>query len=747
MANRLPVVRKDGQNVQIPTGDALLLRGALNEANSVTVEAAGTTNIGNGVSANTINVIGTASITSFGPGTDGSKRTLIFASTPDINSNANIILPTAARISARAGDVAEFVSQGASVWKLINYVRSDGTALVGTWSGGTLVRAINEAPKGTKASATSLGMLSADVANTFDVTGTTAIGTLGNGCTNGTTRRLVFQGVMVLTKGQLLLPTGANITTAVGDVAEFVCESGYNWRCTTYTRADGTALVSSGGGSGPASTDALPEGTTNLYFTGARTLASPLTGFASSTGTVTTADSILIALGKLQGTKVDAVAGKGLSTNDYTTAEKTKLSGIAAGATANSTDAVLLARANHTGTQAISTVVNLQTSLDAKVDKVAGQGLSDTNFTQAEKTKLAGLDPNHFRGTFTTLAALTSGVTSPVAGDYADVDPGTGTDALRYIYDVNDTKWVGGGASTSLTAAQVKTLYESNADTNAYTNAEKTKLSGIATGATANANTDSLTEGSSNLYFTGARVLAALLTGLSLTTGGAIVSSDSVLVAFGKIQKQITDLTASVATKEGTITGGTTAQYWNGAKAFVDFATSVRAAVLTGLDLTVSTAVVAGDTLLTAIGKLQGQITALTTSVAAKLSLTGGALTGKLSGTVVSMADYLDKTVTNAAATGTVTLDLSVASVFDLTLTGNTTLAFSNVPALSGETYAFLVIVRQGATAYTLALPGTVTPVTTGAAAVPTPGASKRGDFIFSTGNGTAFDVRAGAAT
>lgn len=64
--------------------------------------------------------------------------------------------------------------------------------------------------------------------------------------------------------------------------------------------------------------------------------------------------------------KVDKVAGKGLSAEDYTSAEKTKLAGIAAGATANSADAILLARANHTGTQAISTVSGLQTALDAK---------------------------------------------------------------------------------------------------------------------------------------------------------------------------------------------------------------------------------------------------------------------------------------------------------------------------------------------------------------------------------------------
>ena len=64
--------------------------------------------------------------------------------------------------------------------------------------------------------------------------------------------------------------------------------------------------------------------------------------------------------------KVDKVAGKVLSTNDYTTAEQTKLAGIATGATANSTDAVLLARGNHTGVQTISTITGLQTSLDGK---------------------------------------------------------------------------------------------------------------------------------------------------------------------------------------------------------------------------------------------------------------------------------------------------------------------------------------------------------------------------------------------
>ena len=47
---------------------------------------------------------------------------------------------------------------------------------------------------------------------------------------------------------------------------------------------------------------------------------------------------------------------------------KTKLDGIATGATANATDAQLRARSSHTGTQAISTVSDLRGELDAKLN-------------------------------------------------------------------------------------------------------------------------------------------------------------------------------------------------------------------------------------------------------------------------------------------------------------------------------------------------------------------------------------------
>lgn len=65
--------------------------------------------------------------------------------------------------------------------------------------------------------------------------------------------------------------------------------------------------------------------------------------------------------------KVDKVAGKSLVDDD----EIAKLATVNANATQNSADPFLLDRANHTGTQAVSTVSGLQTSLDSKADEAS----------------------------------------------------------------------------------------------------------------------------------------------------------------------------------------------------------------------------------------------------------------------------------------------------------------------------------------------------------------------------------------
>ena len=82
-------------------------------------------------------------------------------------------------------------------------------------------------------------------------------------------------------------------------------------------------------------------------------------------------------------TKVDKVSGKGLSTEDFTTAEINKLANLE-----NTTVDAALDNSSENPVQNKA----IYTALDGKVDKVNGKGLSTEDFTTAEKTKLAGLE-------------------------------------------------------------------------------------------------------------------------------------------------------------------------------------------------------------------------------------------------------------------------------------------------------------------------------------------------------------------
>lgn len=66
------------------------------------------------------------------------------------------------------------------------------------------------------------------------------------------------------------------------------------------------------------------------------------------------------------------VLTEGATKKLLTTAERTKLSGVAAGATANATDASLRDRALHTGEQEITTITGLIAALAAKFDNAGG---------------------------------------------------------------------------------------------------------------------------------------------------------------------------------------------------------------------------------------------------------------------------------------------------------------------------------------------------------------------------------------
>lgn len=147
-----------------------------------------------------------------------------------------------------------------------------------------------------------------------------------------------------------------------------------------------------------------------------------------------------------------------VSNKILTSAERTKLSGIATGATANSTDAQLRDRTTHTGTQAISTVTNLQTTLDLKLEAASIANFETT--TQLNSRDTANRNrANH-----------------------------TGTQLASTISDFAST------------------------------------------------------------------VLATVLTGLSVATSSVIAATDTVLVALGKLQAQITTLGTG---KQDTLVSGT----------------------------------------------------------------------------------------------------------------------------------------------------------------------------------------------
>lgn len=76
--------------------------------------------------------------------------------------------------------------------------------------------------------------------NYFDITGTTDITSIGTKGV-GTVVKLHFDAALTLTHHatDLILPGGANITTAAGDEAEFVEYATGDWRCLNYQRATG----------------------------------------------------------------------------------------------------------------------------------------------------------------------------------------------------------------------------------------------------------------------------------------------------------------------------------------------------------------------------------------------------------------------------------------------------------------------------------------------------------------------------
>lgn len=109
-------------------------------------------------------------------------------------------------------------------------------------------------------------------------------------------------------------------------------------------------------------------------------------------------------------------------------------------------------------------------------------------------------------------------------------------------------------------------------------------------------------------------VLLTVLNGFTLGSNTSVVATDTILSALSKLQAQVN-------ARETSILAGNTAQYWRGDKTFQTLNTSVvpegtnqyftearvRATVITGFAVN-NSAIVAGDNIVIAFGKAQGQI-------------------------------------------------------------------------------------------------------------------------------------------
>jgi len=163
-------------------------------------------------SATTYSKVAVTYVTGAGSFTDADASTVSFVRTGNAGAITNIVEDTTPQLG---GDL-------------------DCNAAQIQWSQGANV-----------ASDTALAVLTDG--NYFDVTGTTTITSINTTGGVGTQIKLHFDGALTLTHDStdLILPGGANITTAAGDEAEFIEWQAGDYRCTNYMKATGKAVVAS----------------------------------------------------------------------------------------------------------------------------------------------------------------------------------------------------------------------------------------------------------------------------------------------------------------------------------------------------------------------------------------------------------------------------------------------------------------------------------------------------------------------
>lgn len=243
--------------------------------------------------------------------------------------------------------------------------------------------------------------------------------------------------------------------------------------------------------------------------------------------------------------KVDKVSGKGLSTNDYTTPEKTKLAGIEAGAEVNAINGISVNGATQEPDEDTKVVdITVPTKLsqltnDGNFVVDANYVHTDKNFTEALETKLNGIAANAQVNVIETIAVNGSNLT-PTSKKVNITVPTQTSDLTNDSNFVEDADYV-------------------HTDNN-YTTTEKNKLAGIANGAQANV-IETIAVNGANQPVSEKKVNITVPTAVSNLTNdsgfqtatqvnSAISSATADFMTEGEVTQAITTATADLATEE-----------------------------------------------------------------------------------------------------------------------------------------------------------------------------------------------------